>query len=138
IVLMRGAASDITRYRLAEKFGMNAAAFDIRLAAKTPLAEPGGRWQHLRDDGNVNGRAWIDREMAGPSSIAIETVKSDEVPPYVEIYLDDARLAEGDVPASRTFAIPATKGVHRLEVRVVNPQTRNLAPRIVRVVSVSP
>ena len=138
IVLMHGAASDITRYRLAQKFGMNAAAFDIRLAAKTPLAEPRGTWQHLLDDGTVNGRAWIDREMTGLSSIVIQTIKSDEVPPWVEIYLDDARVAEGEVATSRSFAIPATKGMHRLEVRVVNPQTRNLAPRIVRVVSLTP
>jgi hypothetical protein len=138
IVHMRGAASDITRYRLAEKFGMNAAAFDIRIEAKAPLTEPKGAWRNLRDDGTVDKRTWIDREMAGPSSIAIERMKSDEVPPYVEIYLDDARVAEGEVPTSRTFAIPATKGVHRLEVRVVNPQTRNLGPRIVRVVSLTP
>jgi hypothetical protein len=138
IVLMHGAASDITRYRLAEKFGMNAAAFDIRLGAKTPLAEPRGTWQHLRDDGNVNGRAWIDREFAGPASIAIQTIKSDEVPPWVEIYFDDARVAEEEVPASRTFAIPAAKGEHRLEVRVANGMTRNATPRLVRVVSVTP
>jgi hypothetical protein len=138
IVPMRGTASDLTRYRLAEKFGMNAAAFDIRIQAKAPLNEPKDAWQHLGDDGNVSGRAWIDREMAGPASIAIRTVKSDEVPPWVEIYLDDARVAEGDVQTSRTFAIPATKGMHRLEVRVANGLTRNATPRIVRVVSVTP
>ena len=138
IVRLPGSASDLARYRLAELFGMNAAAFDIRIGAKAPLTEPRNEWQHLDDHKDVYDRAWIDREMAGPASIAIERVASDEVPPYVEIYLDDARAAEGDVAASRTFAIPAAAGVHRLEVRLVNPRTRNAAQRLVRVVSVAP
>lgn len=138
VVRMPGAVSDLTRYRLAQTLGMNAAAYDIRIAAKAPLTEPRGTWQHLRDDGAVNGRAWIDREMRGPSSITVETVKSDEVPPYVEIYLDEARVAEGEVARSRTFAVPAAPGLHRLEVRVANPLTRNAAPRLVRIVSAAP
>jgi hypothetical protein len=138
IVHWPGAASDIARYRLAEASGMSAAAFDIRIAATAPLTEPRGAWQHLRDDGSVDVRSWIDREMRGASSIAIERVRSDEVPPYVEIYFDDRRVAEGEVASSRTFALPAAIGWHRLEVRVANPSTRNAEPRVVRVVSVVP
>lgn len=138
IVHIAGSASDAARYRLAEALAMNAAAFDIRINTKESLTVPRGTWQHLRDDGAVNGRAWIDREMSGPATIAIKTIESDEVPPYVEIYLDDARVAEGEVAASRTFAIPATSGVHRIEVRVANASTRNAAARVVKVVSVAP
>jgi hypothetical protein len=138
VVHIPGAASDVARYRLAETLGMNAAAFDIRVAAKEPLTEPRGAWQHLRDDGAVNVRSWIDREMRGPSSITIETVKSDEVPPYVEIYFDDARVGEGEVAKTRAFALPAAAGWHRVEVRVANSSTRNAEPRLVRVVSLAP
>jgi len=138
IVHMPGAATDLTRYRLAEKFGMTAAAFDIRLGAKGPLAVPRETWQRLRDDGNLDVRAWIDRDFAGPSSITIKTTQSDEVPPWVEIYLDDARIAEGAVATTRTFAVPATRGVHRLDVRVANARTRNAVSRLVRIVSVAP
>jgi len=138
ITHIAGSASDVTRYRLAEAFAMNAAAYDIRLSAKEPLTVPRGTWQQLRDDGAVNARSWIDREMTGPASIAIQTVAGDEVPPYVEIYYDDARVAEGDVATSRTFAIPSTGGLHRIEVRVANPITRNAAPRRVKVISVAP
>ena len=139
IVHMPGAVSDLTRYRLAQTLGMNTAAFDIRMAAKEPLTEPKrGAWQHLGDDGNVHEFAWIERMMTGPSSITIAAVRSDEVPPYAEIYLDDARVAEGEVAPSRTFAAPAGAGLHRLEIRVANPVTRNGVSRWVRIVSVTP
>jgi hypothetical protein len=95
-------------------------------------------WQHLRDEGCVNGASWIDREMRGPASLTIETVKTDEVPPYVEVYLDDARVGEGEIGKERSFAVPASAGLHRLRVQVPNLLTRNGAARLVRVVSVVP
>ncbi len=117
---------------------MSAAAFDIRISATKPIVDPPpGQWQNL-EEGNVKRRAWIERDMSGPTSIGIETVKSDEVPPYVEIYVDDARVAEGEVVASRTFVVPARRGMHRLEVVVANARTRNATWRLVRVVSVGP
>ena len=138
IVHMPGALSDLTRYRLAQFLGNDAAAFDIRLQAKGELAEPHGVWQHLREQNCVNGASWVDREMSGPTSLTIETVKTDEVPPYVEIYLDDARVVEGEVGKQRTFAVPSTAGLHRLRVQIPNLLTRNGAARLVRVVSVVP
>jgi hypothetical protein len=138
IVQMPGAVSEVTRYRLARLIGNEAAAFDIRIHAKGELAEPRGVWQHLREENCVNGASWVDREMSGPASIAIETVKTDEVPPYVEVYLDDARVAEGEIGKRGTFAVPASAGMHRLRVQVPNLLTRNGAARLVRVVSVVP
>ena len=67
-------------------------------------------------------------------SIAIdaEVVQSDQTAPYVEIYVDDARAAEGSVDGQRRFVIPAAKGVHRIEVRLVNARMANGAQRRVR------
>lgn len=57
------------------------------------------------------------------------TVQSDETPPYVEIYVDDVLVAEGEVGESRVFEVPASPGLHRVEVRLVNERTRNGAQR---------
>ncbi|HYK05980.1 MAG TPA: hypothetical protein VE974_29825 [Thermoanaerobaculia bacterium] len=65
------------------------------------------------------------REHEGPLSVALSVTQSDEVPPYVEIYVDDALVAEGEVHDERTFAVDAGPGRHRTEVRLVNPRTRN-------------
>lgn len=64
--------------------------------------------------------------------VTLTNAQSDEVPPYVEIYVDDARLAEGEVRDVRAFDIPVPPGLHEIEVRLVNPQTRNAAQRRVR------
>ncbi|HYM62864.1 MAG TPA: hypothetical protein VEZ11_18405 [Thermoanaerobaculia bacterium] len=66
-------------------------------------------------------------------TITIETVQSDEVPPYVEIFSDDALLAEGPVLGRTGFALALTPGLHRIEIRVANPTTRNLMHRRVKV-----
>jgi hypothetical protein len=49
-------------------------------------------------------------------------VQSDRIPPYVEIYADDARVAEGEVDKTRRFTLPLASGVHRIEVRLINPR----------------
>jgi len=137
VARLPGAASERTRYRLAKASGMDAAAFDIRMAADERLDEAPAGWQQL-DAGSVKGRSWIDREMSGPASIVIEPVRRDDVPPYVEVYVDDALAAEGEAAAPRAFRVAAKPGVHRLEVRIANPVTRNGDSRLVRVVSVAP
>ena len=58
--------------------------------------------------------------------------QSDRIPPYVEIYVDDARLAEGEIRDVRTFSIAVSPGLHEIEVRLVNPAMRNGAQRRVR------
>ena len=138
VVRIPGSASDTTRYRLAEALHMEAAAYDIRISAKEPLTETPGKWHGVDTGDTLSERAWVDREMSGPASITIERVKSDEVPPYVEIYLDDARIGEGEVTAQRTFAIPSTKGLHRVVVRLADGRTRNNERRVVRIVSLAP
>ncbi|MBV8516519.1 MAG: hypothetical protein JO197_03855 [Acidobacteria bacterium] len=68
-----------------------------------------------------------------PIAIRIDTVQSDEVPPYVEVYADDALTAEGEIREPRTFTLDLPAGVHRIEVREVNKRTRNGVQRRVRV-----
>lgn len=72
------------------------------------------------------------REHEGPLKVALSVTQTDEVPPYVEIYVDDALVAEGEVKDERTFAIDTRSGRHRTEVRLVNPRTRNGIQRRMR------
>jgi hypothetical protein len=57
--------------------------------------------------------------------LELTTTQSDETPPYVEIYVDDALRAEGAVKDTRVFEVPVPRGLHRVELRLVNPLTRN-------------
>lgn len=68
----------------------------------------------------------------GTVDVRADVVQSDRIPPYVEIYADDQRVAEGEVADARTFALPLPRGLHRLEVRLVNPRISNGTQRRVR------
>lgn len=140
--LLRDALAELRRRPLAEAPHHTARLDALDDYAHRHDLEPGASetasdWQQLVAD-SVKARSWIDREMRGPTSIAIERVSSDDVPPYVEVYVDDARAAEGDVASPRVFRVNAAPGLHRLEVRIANPVTRNGESRLVRVVSVAP
>ena len=79
------------------------------------------------------------RDIAAPRAVAVTVAaeEQDEVPPYVEFYVDGALRAEGTVDKQQTFTVPVgSAGAHHLEVRLVNPVTRNRLRRDVRVVSV--
>lgn len=76
------------------------------------------------------GSAYAD--VDGPRVITAETVQTDDVPPWVELYVDDALVAEGALTPRRIFTIP--KGHHRVELRLANPTTRNQFRRRVRLV----
>ncbi len=65
------------------------------------------------------------REHEGPIAIQLSVTQTDEVPLYVEVYVDDALQDEGEVRDERTFALDTGSGLHRVEVRLVNPRTRN-------------
>jgi hypothetical protein len=64
--------------------------------------------------------------------ITLENVQSDETPPWAEIYVDDALVAEGPVETKRTFDLPAAPGLRTVEVRLVNPLTRGGVQRRLR------
>jgi hypothetical protein len=65
------------------------------------------------------------REHEGPLSVTLLVTQTDEVPLYVEVYVDDGLQDEGEVPDERTFSLDTGSGRHRVEVRLVNPRTRN-------------
>jgi len=69
---------------------------------------------------------------AGIVEIRADAAQSDQIAPYVEIYADDARVAEAAVADTRRFALALPAGVHRIEVQLVNPRIANGAQRRVR------
>jgi hypothetical protein len=72
-------------------------------------------------------------DITGPLSVTLERSAGDEVPPYAECYVDDALAWEGPIAAPTTIAlVPA--GRHRVEIRLVNPLTRNHGSRMIRIV----
>jgi hypothetical protein len=86
------------------------------------------KWEGLCDgDLCTSARSDID----GPRVLTLEMVQSDEVPPWVELYIDDALLDEGPVAPRRVFTVP--DGQHRVELRVANPMTRNRFRRRVKI-----
>lgn len=73
--------------------------------------------------------------VAAPRTMAIQLtpVQSDEVPPYVEVFVDSVLVAEKPVPSPTAIEVPiATPGLHRVEVRLANRFTRNQVERRVR------
>jgi len=91
------------------------------------------KWMGTCGENELCGAAQtLIRTEGKPITISAATVQSDQIAPYLEIYADDARVAEGEVADQRrfTFALPA--GVHRVEVRLVNPRIANGAQRRVR------
>jgi hypothetical protein len=82
----------------------------------------------------VCNSAFTDVYASGtPISIPVDVVQSDEVPPYVELYVDDALSGEAEIREPHTFTVDPPAGVHRIEVREVNKRTRNGVQRRVRV-----
>lgn len=65
--------------------------------------------------------------------ITLTRVASDATPPYVEVYLDDVLVDEGEIAATTNWKLEAAEaGMHRIELRLVNPVDRNGAQRRVR------
>ena len=77
------------------------------------------------------------RQIAAKEEVAIvvAAVESDDVPPYVEIWVDGVLRDEGVVNLQRKFTVRLS-GKHALAVWLINPLTRNRLPRRARVVSV--
>ena len=73
------------------------------------------------------------KQAGEPIAIDIQNAQSDEVPPYVEVYVNDVRVADGPVQDARHVRVPAPEaGLNRVDVRLVNPRTRNGLQRRVR------
>ncbi|HEY0160267.1 MAG TPA: hypothetical protein VGF28_23480 [Thermoanaerobaculia bacterium] len=118
-----------TRVRLARALGDEVAAKRIEITSIVPAPAPSDGWSGTCGTHEVCTSAY--RRHEGPLHLALSTVQSDEVPPYVEVYVDGALAAEGEVKEERAFTVGST-GRHRVEVRIVNPRTRNGIQRRVR------
>jgi hypothetical protein len=137
LVRREGSASVSTRLLLARKLGVPTTELEIEMSRRPPVAEPpAGQWRGLCD-GLVCDRAWREITASHAIALSLAPAASDAVPAYVEIYVDDALAAEGEIAAARSFALETTPGNHRLEVRVSNPVTRNGERRRIRIVSLT-
>jgi hypothetical protein len=134
-----GAASVPTRIKLARKLGMAELALQLEMASNDPrLVQPlDSEWRGLCEK-DVCSRAWRTIEAEHGVALSIETVLTDNVPAYVEIYLDDVLRAEGEVGPKRDFIVAVgNRGIHRVEVVLANPVTRNRFPRRVHIASIT-
>lgn len=163
VTRINGSASDPLRARLSLRLGQVDRATNIEISSTTVDPRPWRRYfeeraafEEQRGDRNLAEvyRAklftashvrseWhggpceavlctmLYSEVEGPQTVTLEKAESDDVPPWVEVYIDDALVDEGPVDAKRAVTIPA--GLHRVELRLANPVTRNLTRRRVRV-----
>jgi hypothetical protein len=74
----------------------------------------------------------VSRLHDGPLQFRVSVSQSDETPPYLEVYLDDVLVLEGEIRDDKTFTVDAAPGEHRTEVRLVNRTMRNGTQRRVR------
>jgi len=115
----------------AHRNGIDTSGLDNLVGADltTLRADTSSAWQGLCGGSDVceSATATLD----GPIALTIENAQSDEVPPYVEIYVDDVLAHEGAVENARQFTLN-DDARHRVEVRVANPRTRNRYQRRVR------
>lgn len=89
-------------------------------------ARPKQPWSNVCGTSELCSTVFRDEYIGGDRfRVALTTTQSDETPPYVEVYVDDALRAEGTVPEARVFEVAVPRGVHRVELRLVNPLTRS-------------
>jgi hypothetical protein len=134
-----GAASIEARMALARKLGLASVAHALEISTSDPRRVPPvlNDWQGLCNR-ELCYTAWRMIDAEHGIAITIEPLDSDNVPAYVEIYVDDALRAEGDVGAKRDFAVPVgSAAAHRIEVALLNPLTRNRASRRVHIASIT-
>jgi hypothetical protein len=134
-----GAAEMETRIKLSMALGLTERVAQLRMASSDPRRVPPNdhEWQGLCG-ADVCNRAWRMIEAEHGIALTIQTAQTDGLPAYVEIYVDDVLRAEGEVGAKRDFIVPAgSRGVHRIEVALVNPVTSRLSSRRVHVASIT-
>ncbi|HEX8253423.1 MAG TPA: hypothetical protein VF846_09765 [Thermoanaerobaculia bacterium] len=121
--------TDRTRLRLARALGDEAAAQRVELMAMVPKEVQTDEWTGPCGSTEVCSSAV--KRHAGPLTFSLDVSQSDEVPPYVEIYVNRVLTAEGEVREQRSFTVGGS-GTNTIEVRLVNPRTRNGIQRRVR------
>ena len=134
-----GAASVATQIRIARALGIKERAAQLEMASNDPRRAEANpfEWQGLCEK-DLCTRAWRMIEAQHGVAVTLETAQTDEVPAYVEIYVDDDLRAEGEVGPKRNFIVPVgNSGTHRIELLLANPTTRNSTPRRIRIVSIT-
>jgi len=107
-----------------------AAAVHATLVARANKIE---QWFGKCGDDVCNGARGSLWSEGAPFTLKLATVQSDEVPPYAELYADDELTAEGPVSPSLVARAELLRGIHRIDLRLVNPMTRNAIHRRIRI-----
>lgn len=83
------------------------------------------KWTGLCADKTICTSGSRELLVAKPHRLALSLDSNQEtVPAYVEIFVDERRVTEGEVPTTKTFDLgPGATGWHPIDVRVVNPFT---------------
>jgi hypothetical protein len=134
-----GAASVTTQINLSKALGLKERAARLELASSDPrrAIPTASDWEGLCGN-DICSRAWRMINAQHGIAITIATVKSDEVPAYAEIYVDDSLRSEGEIGPKRDVVVPVgSGGTHRIEVLLANPTTRNSDPRRIHVASIT-
>ena len=85
---------------------------------------------------DVCSSAWREVDANRAVAITVKTIDSDNVRPYIEVFVDGARRAEGPIDGETTFTAPVAPGTHQVEVRLGNAITSNTTQRRVRIMSI--
>ncbi len=120
----------LERAAFEERDGQPAMAARYRLRATVAEGPAVNVWTNVCGVGELCSSAY--RVHDGPLHFRASVGQSDGIAPYLEIYLDDKLVMEGEVRDEKTFAIDAAPGLHRLEVRLINRTMRNGTQRRVR------
>ena len=100
---------------------------------KAPPSYGEETWSGLCGE-NICLSGWRAVEASSGIAISLKTMQSDRVAPYVEIYIDGVRRAEGTIDGQRTFDAPVDGlRVHEVEVRLANPNMLDGRQRQIRV-----
>jgi hypothetical protein len=125
-------------YERAHGDAAQANAYALRASANRAKA-PVWSGRCANDDICTSAQREIVADAPRAYTITLARTAGDDVPPYVELYVDDARIGEAPIAAEATFTSAVlAPGTHRVSVRVVNPFTRTLGQRRVRILRESP
>lgn len=121
----------LERAAFEEKHGQPALAALYRTRASVADAPRANVWTNTCGVNELCSSVY--RIHDGPLRFRLSVAQGDEIPPYVEVYLDDVLVAEGEVRDEKAFSIDAAHATrHRTEVRLVNRTMRNGTQRRVR------
>ena len=120
----------LERAAFEEKNGQPELAARYRLLAKVAEVPAQNVWTNMCSGSELCTSVF--RIHDGPLQFRASASQTDEIPPYIEVYLDDVLVLEGEVRDEKTFTVDAAPGSHRLEVRLVNRTMRNGTQRRVR------